>query len=104
MRKAIAVASLAATAILAGGGVAGAQSVTRTPAQVAASDFAAWQQHETTPDMMRLVHDAYRLPGYGHAGTASDILQLAADVAGGAKAKYISEDIEYLRDDFAGAN
>lgn len=83
---------------------ANAQTVTRTPTQVAANDFAAWQQHETTPNLMRLVHDAYRLPGYGKAGTASDILQLAADEAGGAKAKYISDDVEYLRDDFGGAN
>ena len=104
MRKAIAVASLAATAILAGGGVAGAATVKQTPTQVAASDFAAWQVHETKANLRRLVADAYSLPGYGKAGTASDILQLAADEAGGAKAKYISEDIEYLRDDFAGAN
>jgi hypothetical protein len=72
--------------------------------QVAARDFATWQAHESKANLRRLVVDAYRLPGYGKAGTASDILQLAADVAGGAKAKYVATDVYYLREDFGGAN
>ena len=83
---------------------ADAQARPVSATQQAANDFAAWQVHETTPDLMRLVHDAYRLPGYGKPGASSDILQLAADVAGGAKAKYIATDVYYLREDFGGAN
>ena len=101
MRKLVAAAGLAGTVILAGGGwyapanaAAVKPSVNWTQRSYAA--FTTWEAHPTRANLDVLVADSFRLPA---KYDAADIAQLYADVMGGAKATYISDDKQYVTED-----
>ena len=75
-----------------------AASVELTPQAQACADFATWERNPSRANLERLVHDSFRVPGFGSAGLASDIGQLYADVAGGGT-KYIASDEKYISED-----
>ena len=100
MRKTIAAAILAGTAILGAIPVtASASARTPSPAQQTCTAFTAWQQHKTTARLDRLVTASLSLP---HGYLAADVAQLLADsVTAKPKAKYIRSDARYVSEDCA---
>jgi hypothetical protein len=65
--------------------------------QRAYSAFTTWEAHPTRANLDVLVGDSFHLPA---KYDAADIAQLYADVMGGAKATYISDDKQYVTEDF----
>lgn len=62
--------------------------------------FTAWEGHDSQRNLQRLVTDAFKVPGWGKAGLASDVMQLASDIAGaGPESRFVSDDETYLYED-----
>ena len=67
-----------------------------TPAQKAYAAFTTWEQHRTRGNLDKLVTASFALPA---KYDAADIVQLAADVMGGAKKADITRDVAYVDQD-----
>lgn len=66
------------------------------------NEFAVYQSHPTRRNLERVVTDSYRL---GNGWLIADVGQLWADsVTVKPNPRYVSADIEYIRDDCQGAN
>jgi hypothetical protein len=72
----------------------------QTPAGKAYTAFLTWQRKPTRQHLDELITDSYALPA---KYDAADITQLAADVLGGAKAKYVAQDEAYVAQDLTEA-
>jgi hypothetical protein len=101
VRIAAAVAAIAAVGVLATGVAEGsAQAGTSVNWKSRTCSAAkAWEGHRTTARFNTMVIDSLSAPA---KYLGSDVLELAADVRGGAAAKYIKQDIAYVNDDCEG--
>lgn len=94
-----------AGAVIAAAAIAGSLAFTvsasaapagQTPTQKTCAAFKAWDGKRTTAHFNTMVIDSLYAPAH-YLG--SDVLQLAADVRGGAAIKYINKDIKYVKED-----
>ena len=95
----IAAASGIAAVTVAAGVLAAAPANAQTQVnwtQRAYSAFTTWEAHPTRANLDALVADSFHLPA---KYDAADIAQLYADVMGGAKATYVSDDKQYVAED-----
>ena len=97
MRTAVGIIAAAAiSASLGFAANASAAPASATPTQKTCAAFSTWDGKRTAAHFNTMVINSLAAPAH-YLG--SDVLELAADVRDGAKAKYINEDIKYVKED-----
>jgi hypothetical protein len=90
-------AGIAALIILPGNAQASA-----TPAARTCSAFATWEKHPATANIDAMMADTFTMTWSGDSKyVGSDAASLYGDWRSGAKAKYVNDDVKYMREDCA---